>query len=204
MPSIPENGKEGISMSNPNKKTGTKQTYIVSKEAYYSEDHKEILTRAAYVQVSPELYHEYNKMTNAYRNKQYEHGRCKCPKDKWWQCDINCEMCPYHCAGDQTSLDGTRTDQDGGTYTLDKHFGQESLDFEGNVADAAMFSEMLAEMEDVFPDIQKIAALLVSGYAETEIAEKVGIPRTTLRSRLQKLKKLFYARYRAYKDGDEE
>ena len=87
---------------------------------------------------------------------------------------------------------------------MDKHFGQESLDLEGNVADAAMFSEMLAEMEDVFPDIQKIAALLVSGYAETEIAEKVGIPRTTLRSRLQKLKKLFYARYRAYKDGDDE
>lgn len=191
-------------MSKPSKKSGAKQAYIVSKEAYYSENRKGILTRAAYVQVSPEVYHEYNKMTNAYRNKQYEHGCCKCPKEKWWQCDTDCASCPYSYAGDQISLDGTHTDKNGDTYSMDQRLGQKSSDFEESVADAAMFSEMLKEMADIFPEITSIAALLDAGYAETEIAEKTGIPRSTIRSRLQKLKKLFYARYRAYKDGDEE
>ena len=87
---------------------------------------------------------------------------------------------------------------------MDQYLGLESADFEEGVADTEMFSEMLTEMAEIFPEVKMVASLLVAGYTETEIAEKIGIPRTTLRSRLQKIKRLFYERYRAYKDGDDK
>lgn len=191
-------------MSNPSKKSKGKQMYIVTKKAFYCKNCDEVRTRTVHESVSLEFYRAYNKETGRYRLKQRKRLQCKCPKDKWWQCDTDCALCKYYRAGKQLSLDGTYTDKIGDTYSMDQYLGLESADFEEGVADTEMFSEMLTEMAEIFPEIKMVASLLVAGYTETEIAEKIGIPRTTLRSRLQKIKRLFYERYRAYKDGDDK
>ena len=199
MPSIPETERKVFLCQ-----IEVKQAYIVTEEAFYSEDRNEVLTRTVLVPVSPEFYRAYNKMTGAYRSKQQMREHCKSPHNKWWKCNTDCATCPYNHASNQISLDGTRKDQNGDTYTMDQVLGLGTSGLEDDVADSALFLELLAEMEAIVPDIQTIAAFLAAGYAETEIAEMIGIPRSTIRSRLQKLKKQFYARYRAYKDGDVE
>ena len=97
-------------MSNPRKDPEVKQAYIVTEEAFYSEDRNEVLTRTVLVPVSPEFYRAYNKMTGAYRSKQQMREHCKSPHNKWWKCNTDCATCPYNHASNQISLDGTRKD----------------------------------------------------------------------------------------------
>jgi hypothetical protein len=66
-----------------------------------------------WVSVSKADYDNYYRDINAYRRRQQEHGRCVCPANKRYLCDMDCWTCRFHKAGDELSLDYTVTDDDG-------------------------------------------------------------------------------------------
>ena len=66
-----------------------------------------------WVPVSKTDYDNYYRDINAYRRRQQEHGRCVCPANKRYLCDMDCGCCSFHKGGDELSLDYTIIDEDG-------------------------------------------------------------------------------------------
>lgn len=66
-----------------------------------------------WVPVSKADFDNYYRDVNAYRRRQQEHGRCICPANKRYLCDMDCCTCRFHKGGDELSLDYTVTDEDG-------------------------------------------------------------------------------------------
>lgn len=60
--------------------------------------------------------------------------------------------------------------------------------------------ELLIEIEGVAPELVKVIMLQQDGYSMEEISVELGIPRTTILSRLKSLRKKFEKKYKEYKN----
>ena len=69
-------------------------------------------------EVPADYYKEYDRERTAFRKRMQDHGRCCCPRSKWWLCDMMCDDCEYRRAGDLLSLDAPEGD---GSVTSRKH-----------------------------------------------------------------------------------
>lgn len=86
----------------------------MSKNANQSNQYRIYIKESkSWVDVNKEFYTDYYRDINAYRKRQQEHGRCVCPANKRYLCDMDCITCPYAKAGDQLSLDNTVSDGEG-------------------------------------------------------------------------------------------
>ena len=56
-------------------------------------------------EVTPEQYAEFDQWRTNKRKREQYHGRCMCPRNKWWLCDGLCDDCEFHAPGDMLSLD---------------------------------------------------------------------------------------------------
>ena len=61
-------------------------------------------------EVPKDYYETYDKERTNHRKREQYHGRCCCPRDNWWLCDMICEDCEYRRAGDTLSLDAPEGD----------------------------------------------------------------------------------------------
>ena len=64
-------------------------------------------------EVTPEQFKEYDRWRTRIRKREQYHGRCMCPRSKWWLCDGMCQDCEYRASGDAISLDAPVTNEDG-------------------------------------------------------------------------------------------
>lgn len=46
-------------------------------------------------EVTPEQFEEYDGWRTRIRKREHYHGRCMCPRSKWWLCDGMCQDCEY-------------------------------------------------------------------------------------------------------------
>ena len=148
-----------------------------------------------WVDVSEEYYRDHTRYYDAFRKRHQEHGRCICPKAKFWLCDGDCPNCDYRRAGDQLSLGYTVVDGDGDEVTLQDTLPDTSSSIEDVIADKAELDQLFARLSQLMPEAAQIGKLRQEGLSDAAIADIVGIKRTTFLSRLKKAKEQIAAEF---------
>ena len=140
-------------------------------------------------EVSPEQYDEFDRWRTNLRKREQYHGRCMCPRNKWWLCDGMCDDCEYHAAGDLLSLDMPTSNDDGDEVTLLDLLEDPSSSIVDVICDKAELDQLFDRLNDLMPEAVQIGMLRQQGLSDEAIAKVIGIKRTTFLSRLKKAKK---------------
>ena len=138
-----------------------------------------------WVDVSEEVYRDYMRHCDATRKRMQYHGCCACPRKQFWLCDADCLACEFRRAGDTVSLDHDLAGDTGELTILDTIADPTPL-IEDTIADYEELSELLHRLSELLPEAIKVGLLREQGLSESAIAAELGIPRTTLHSRLSK------------------
>lgn len=147
-----------------------------------------------WVEVDEGTYRPYIRECDATRKRMQYHGRCVCPKNRFWLCDADCLSCEFRRAGDVLSLDQELNDTDGDLSLLDA-LEDPAPSIEDIVADFDELSQLLHDLAQIMPEAIKVGVLREQGLTESAIAAELGIPRTTLRSRLSKAREQLAQEY---------
>ncbi len=145
-----------------------------------------------WVEVDEEFYRSYMRECDATRKRMQYHGRCVCPKNKFWLCDTDCPACEFRRTGDTLSLDSEPTDSG---YSLLDTLEDPAASIEDIIADFDELSQLLHRLGELMPEAIKVGILREQGLNESYIAAELGIPRTTLRSRLAKAREQLSEEY---------
>lgn len=76
----------------------------------------------------------------------------------------------------------------------DKH-DDPRADVESIVTDKIVLQQLFKRLDELFPEARRIGELRMEGVSDRDIADLVGIPRSTFRSRLEKDKALLREEY---------
>ena len=146
-------------------------------------------------EVTPEQYAEFDQWRTNKRKREQYHGRCMCPRNKWWLCDGLCDDCEFHAPGDMLSLDKPVSNDDGDEVTLLDTLVDPAPSIESVLCDKAELDQLFARLNELMPEAQDIGKLRQKGLTDEAIAKVIGIKRTTFRSRLEKVKKQLASEY---------
>ena len=143
-------------------------------------------------EIEPKAYAEYMKYCTAFRKRQLHHGLCNCNRRMWWLCDTDCLNCEFQCEGDKTvSLDAVSfIDEHGNECSIEDCMENPSVLVEELISDADELRHLMNRLEELMPEAMQIGRLREGGATDSAIAEKVGIRRTTINSRLKKVKEI--------------
>lgn len=148
-----------------------------------------------WVEVSEEYYRDHARYYDAFRKRQQAHGKCVCPKNKFWLCDGDCHNCEFRRAGDQLSLDYSTENEDGDVCSPLDSLADTTPSVEEVIADKAELDELFARLSQLMPEATRIGNLRQEGLSDEAIAKVIGIKRTTFLSRLKKAKEQLAAEY---------
>ena len=137
-------------------------------------------------EVSPEEYAVFDRNRTAKRKREQYHGRCMCPRSKWWLCDGMCDDCEFHASGDTLSLDQPTVNSEGDETTLLDTLVDPAPLVEDIVCDHIEMERLLKRLKELMPEAFDIGRLRENGLKDEAIAEIIGIKRTTFRSRIKK------------------
>ena len=146
-------------------------------------------------EVTPEEYERYDQWRTNLRKREQYHGRCMCPRQKWWLCDGMCEDCEFRAPGDMLSLDATGTDEDGDEFSLLDCFASPESVLNEIILDQVLMKQLLKRLEELMPEAIEIGKLRQEGLSDEAIADIIGIKRTTFLSRLKKVKSILREEY---------
>ena len=141
------------------------------------------------VEVSIEVKKAYQNMQDNMRIKQRRHRECCCPRSKWYACTTDCLTCPFRI-NTNVSLNGVGSDEDESygeefLYQQTKHrYGAFDEDFAEREENKAIFKRAC----ELMPEIVKVGEYILAGYTHAQIAEMLGMKRSTLESRIAKVK----------------
>ena len=151
-----------------------------------------------WVPVSKADFDNYYRDVNAYRRRQQEHGRCICPANKRYLCDMDCGCCPFHKCGDELSLDYTITDENG----YERSWLEDLPDDAPSIQSVLEYRDLLIalheRLDELDPDGRRICELIMQGCPERAAAEKLGLSRNTYTYRRGKLLALLREALRDY------
>lgn len=139
-------------------------------------------------EASPEQYKEFDNWRTNLRKREQYHGRCMCPRNKWWLCDGMCDDCEFHAHGDILSLDMPTSNDDGDEVTLLDMLEDPAPSIEEVICDKAELDQLFDRLNELMPEAVQIGKLRQEGLSDEAIAKIIGIKRTTFRSRLEKAK----------------
>lgn len=139
-------------------------------------------------EVSPEQYKEFDNWRTNLRKREQYHGRCMCPRNKWWLCDGMCDDCEFHASGDILSLDMPTSNDDGDEVTLLDMLEDPAPSIEEVICDKAELDQLFDLLNELMPEAVQIGKLRQEKLTDEAIAKAIGIKRTTFRSRLEKVK----------------
>ncbi|MBQ6944452.1 MAG: hypothetical protein IJN43_09000 [Ruminococcus sp.] len=138
------------------------------------------------VPCTDEEFKEYYRGINTFRRKEQRHGRCACPANQRFACDMVCGHCPHIRTGDMLSLEEVIFEDEGVQY-LDI-VTEESRLFDEMIIEAEALKVILKRIEELMPIAILIGQLRIAGYTETEIEQLLHIGRRTYAYRLKKLR----------------
>lgn len=147
-----------------------------------------------WVEVDEETYRPYIRECDATRKRMQYHGRCVCPKNRFWLCDADCPSCEFCRAGDVLSLDQEIAETSSELSLFDT-LEDTAPNIEDIVADFDELSGLLHDLAQIMPEAIKVGILREQGLTESAIAAELGISRTTLRSRLAKARERLAQEY---------
>lgn len=140
------------------------------------------------ISVDKAVYDEfYRPIWNTFR-KAHRHQCCSCPGNRWWLCSGDCAECKYRTAGDSLSLEYEQE-------LLGDIREDESASLDSLVVDRIVFGQLLKRLDVLMPEARRIGELRLDGLSDNDIADAIGIPRTTFRSRLKKAKAQLHDEY---------
>ena len=143
-----------------------------------------------WVEVPEEYYRDHVHYYDTYRNRQKAHGRCVCPKSKFWLCDGDCCSCEFRRAGDMCSLDYEMENEEGDAFTALDSLADPSPLIEDIISDRDQLTHLFQRLGEIMPEALRIGELRLQGLSDSAIAGMVGIKRTTFLSRINKAKKI--------------
>lgn len=141
-----------------------------------------------FISVTKEFYYEYYRPIWRTQKEAQKHGQCMCPRGKLWRCDGCCLDCPYHSSGNVWSLEYEQE------LMGDKR-EDPTADVESIVTDKIVLQQLFKRLDEIFPEARRIGELRMEGVSDRDIADLVGIPRSTFRSRLEKVEALLREEY---------
>lgn len=139
-------------------------------------------------EVGPEQYEEFDRWRTNLRKREQYHHRCMCPRSKWWLCDGMCQDCEFHAPGDTLSLDMPISNEDGDEVSLLDILVDQAPTIESVICDKATLAQLFDRLAELMPEAEEIGRLRMDNLSDEEIADIIGIKRTTFRSRLSKAK----------------
>jgi DNA-directed RNA polymerase specialized sigma24 family protein len=139
-----------------------------------------------WIEVNEEQYHAYYRDIWAARKRAQKHRQCMCPKSKLWLCDGDCLICKFRAPGDSLSLDLKYKNENGDERSLLDKLADQSASIEDVVTDQIMLDIFFQRLGEIMPEARRIGELRLEGLTDTEIANAIGIPRTTFLSRIKK------------------
>lgn len=138
-------------------------------------------------EIPADNYREYDRERTAYRKRMQSHGRCCCPRNKWWLCDMFCENCEYHRTDNILSLDAP--EGDGSVIMLDQ---QEAPDprMENVIADRDLLQRLFTRLRELDPDADHIIALWMADdkISDRAIANALGRPQRTFADQMKRIR----------------
>ena len=136
-------------------------------------------------EVPADYYKEYDRERTAFRKRMQDHGRCCCPRDKWWLCDMFCEECEYRRAGDLLSLDAPEGDD---SVTLLNQQEADGPRMEDVIADRDLLARLIKRLQELDPDADTILALWQedSTMSDRAIAKALGRPQRTFADQMKR------------------
>ena len=139
--------------------------------------------------VTPEQFREYDRWRTRLRKRMQYHGLCKCPRSKWWLCDGVCDDCEFRCIpGNVISIDRPVESDSGEEMSLHDVIPDPNSLFESALCDQDELEQLLKRLAELIPEASEIGKLRLQKLKDEDIAERIGIKRTTFRSRLSKAK----------------
>lgn len=139
------------------------------------------------VEVSIEVKKAYENMQDGMRIRQHRRGECSCPFSKGYTCTTDCTTCKFRIFKD-IYFDGICSDED-------EEFGDEFLflqtrndyiAFDEEYANREEAKGILSILHELAPELIEYGKLKLDGYTNSEIAEMLGMKRSTLDSRRKK------------------
>ena len=137
-------------------------------------------------EVSPEEYKQFDTWRTNLRKREQYHHRCMCPRNKWWLCDGMCDDCEFHAAGDILSFDATTTNDEGDEVRLLDRFVSPESNLNDIILDQILMQQLLKRLAELMPEAAEIGQLRLQGLKDDDIADIIGVKRTTFRSRIEK------------------
>jgi len=159
--------RKGQTMKKNEKSQQTKQYYIYLP---YTKQR---------IPVTKQVYLEYYRPIWRQFKRARAHGQCSCPGHWWWKCEGDCVTCKYQNAGDKLSLEYEKE-------ILGDIHPDPGIDIESFVTDKIIFEQLLKRLDEILPEARRIGELRLAGIPDRDIADIIGIPRSTFRSRLKK------------------
>ena len=77
---------------------------------------------------------------------------------------------------------------------LDK-LADQSTSIDDVVTDQIILDKLFQRLAEIMPEARRIGDLRLAGLSDAEIADEIGVPRTTFLSRLKKAKELLQREY---------
>ena len=141
-----------------------------------------------------EEFDAYYRDIDLFRQKQQYRKQCVCPQKKWLECDMDCQTCPFR-RNDVFSLDKPLETAEGEEMSLLESIPDESPLISEIIANKEHLNLLFRRLNEIMPEAIEIGRLRQSGLNDSDIAARIGKPRTTLLSRLQKARKILEAEF---------
>lgn len=149
-----------------------------------------IKSSKTWMPVTDEQYKEHMRECDRIRKKMQSHQACSCTRAMFWQCDGCCDDCQFQVKGAILSMDAPMgTDDSGEDFSLYDIVGDSKSMFEGAVVDKMFYRAIIKRLGEIYPQAIEIGNLRIQGKTDDEIAEIIGVKRTTFRSRIERAKK---------------
>ncbi len=142
-------------------------------------------TLKTWIDVPEDFFREYDRERTACRKRMQDHGRCCCPRNKWWLCDTFCEDCEFRRAGDLLSMDAP--EGDGSVNILDQQEASGPR-MEDVVADRDLLARMVKRLRELDPEADTILALWQEdcSMSDRAIAKALGRPQHTFADQMKR------------------
>ena len=136
-----------------------------------------------------EEFRAYYHDIDLFRQRQQYRKQCVCPQKKWLECDMDCQTCPFR-RNDVFSLDKPLETAEGEEMSLLESIPDESPLISDIIANKEHLNLLFRRLNEIMPEAIEIGRLRQIGLNDSDIAARIGKPRTTLLSRLQKARKI--------------
>lgn len=142
-------------------------------------------TLRQWIEVPADYFKEYDRERTAYRKRMQAHGRCCCPRSKFWLCDTMCEDCEFRRAGDLLSLDAPEGD---GSVTMLDQQEAEGPRMEDVTADRDLLARLIKRLRELDPDADAILSLWSEDpdASDRTIAKALGRPQRTFADQMKR------------------